>query len=54
MAKKKHVKMQCSACKKVNYYMKKSKGKAQVEKKLDLSKFCNLCRKHTAHKESKK
>jgi len=54
MAKKQFVKLQCSVCKRVNYFTKKSKGKTPTERKLDLSKFCKFCRKHTAHKESKK
>ena len=53
MAKKKNlfVKLQCSVCKRINYYVKKSKG---VEDKLALKKFCKFCRKHTLHKEMKK
>jgi large subunit ribosomal protein L33 len=53
MAKKKaFVKLQCETCKRVNYFTHKSK-KAE-EKKLTLKKFCNWCRKHTPHKETKK
>lgn len=56
MAKKKKpfVKLQCSECKKTNYFVHKSRGKAAVEKKLELKKFCKTDRKHTAHKEAKK
>ncbi|OGZ64723.1 MAG: 50S ribosomal protein L33 [Candidatus Staskawiczbacteria bacterium RIFCSPLOWO2_01_FULL_40_39] len=50
--KKPFLKMQCTVCKKVNYFTKKSKLLA--EKKLEMSKFCNRCKKHTLHKESKK
>jgi len=53
MAKKKPFsKIQCSACKEVNYFTKKSKKAA--EKKLEMKKFCNSCRKHTPHKEGKR
>lgn len=51
-AKKPFIKMQCSVCKKVNYFTKKTKKTA--EKKLELSKFCKWCKKHTVHKESRK
>ncbi|RLC40213.1 MAG: 50S ribosomal protein L33 [Candidatus Nealsonbacteria bacterium] len=53
MAKKKKpfIKLQCSECKRINYYTRKSKG---VEGKLELKKFCKWCRKHTVHKEAKK
>ncbi|MBZ9572955.1 50S ribosomal protein L33 [Patescibacteria group bacterium] len=52
MAKKKaFIKLQCSECKRINYYTRKSKN---VEKKLELKKFCKFCRKHTLHKEMKK
>lgn len=52
MAKKKPFsKLQCEACKRVNYFTRKSKG---VEGKLELKKFCRWCRKHTVHKEGKK
>jgi len=54
MAKKKKpfIKLQCSECKEINYFVKKSKGLA--EKKLELKKFCKKCKKHTLHKETKK
>lgn len=51
-AKKPFLKVQCSVCKNVNYFTKKSK--LAGEKKLELSKFCKFCKKHTLHKESKK
>ena len=50
--KKPFIKIQCTACKKVNYFTHKSKKIA--EKKLELKKFCKHCRKHTLHKESKR
>jgi len=53
MAKKKKIiiKLQCSVCKNINYYKRKSK-KAGT-KKLQLKKFCKKCKKHTLHKEIK-
>jgi large subunit ribosomal protein L33 len=54
MAKKKKTpltKMQCEACKEVNYFTRKTK---QVEGRLGLKKHCSSCRKHTQHKEMKK
>ena len=46
------VRLRCSTCKRVNYYTRKNKK--TVERKLEFKKFCKWCRKHTAHKESKK
>jgi large subunit ribosomal protein L33 len=49
------VKLQCSKCKNINYFVHKSKRlKSAVEKKLELKKFCKSERKHTIHKEIKK
>jgi len=50
--KKPFLKMACTSCKKVNYFTKKTK--AMLEKKLEMSKFCKACIKHTPHKEGKK
>ncbi|OGZ20486.1 MAG: 50S ribosomal protein L33 [Candidatus Nealsonbacteria bacterium RIFCSPHIGHO2_01_FULL_43_31] len=52
MAKKPFIKIQCQVCKKTNYFTRKTK--AVGDNKLELKKFCKWCRKHTAHKESKK
>jgi len=49
--KKPIIKLQCSECKRVNYFTKKPK---LMEGKLELKKFCKWCRKHTIHKEAKK
>jgi len=53
MAKKKTVmvKLQCKECKNINYFTNKTKA---VEDKLEMSKHCRICRKHTTHKEMKK
>jgi len=55
MAKKKtqFVKLQCSQCKKINYFVKKSKKTVIAGKKLELKKYCKHCKKHTLHKETK-
>jgi large subunit ribosomal protein L33 len=49
--KKALVKMQCTECKRVNYFTNKPKT---FEGKIGLKKFCKFCRKHTLHKEMKK
>lgn len=49
--KKPFTKMQCSVCKEINYFTRKTK---QVEGKLVLKKHCPVCRKHTEHKEGRK
>jgi len=50
--KKPFLKMQCTVCKNFNYFLKKTK--AMGDNKLEMSKFCNTCGKHTKHKENKK
>jgi large subunit ribosomal protein L33 len=52
--KKPFTKLACGTCKTVNYFTKKTKAATLAEKKLTLKKFCKGCRKHTAHKESRK
>ncbi len=51
-AKKPFLKVQCTVCKTVNYFTKKSKLMADT--KLEISKFCSTCHKHTVHKEGRK
>ncbi len=46
------IKLQCTICKRINYWS--SKNKRKVERKIEIKKFCKWCRKHTAHKETKK
>ncbi|MBU4351394.1 50S ribosomal protein L33 [Candidatus Parcubacteria bacterium] len=50
--KKPHLKIQCSKCKRINYFTKKSK--AVAEKKLEMKKHCKWCKVHTLHKEAKR
>ena len=46
------IKLQCSKCKRINYWS--SKNKKLVTRKIELKKFCNWCRASTPHKEAKK
>ena len=52
MPQKQLIKLACSKCKRINYYSRKNKKK--VERKIELKKYCNWCKKQTIHKESKK
>jgi large subunit ribosomal protein L33 len=45
------ISLQCGDCKRRNYSTTKNKKK--TTERLELSKFCPFCRKHTAHKETK-
>ena len=45
------VTLECQTCRQRNYTTTKNK-RANAEK-LELSKFCKFCRKHTGHKETK-
>jgi len=45
------IKLECSECKHVNYYSKKNKK--ILKERLELKKFCERCKKHTTHKETK-
>lgn len=44
-------KLECSDCKRVNYFTTRNKKK--LKNKLELKKFCNWCKKHLIHKEIK-
>ncbi|MEK7652796.1 MAG: 50S ribosomal protein L33 [Patescibacteria group bacterium] len=46
------IKLQCTVCKRTNYYT--SKNKKTIDKKIELKKYCKWCKAHTPHKESKK
>ena len=43
--------LQCTVCKERNYST--TKNKKTTTGRLEFSKFCNRCRKHTDHKETK-
>ncbi|MEK7094670.1 MAG: 50S ribosomal protein L33 [Patescibacteria group bacterium] len=45
------IQMECTACKTVNYHSKKNKK--TLKGRLELSKFCKVCKKHVGHKETK-
>jgi large subunit ribosomal protein L33 len=45
------VSMACTDCKRRNYSTTKNRRKSS--ERLELSKYCRFCRKHTPHKESK-
>ncbi|OGF23660.1 50S ribosomal protein L33 [Candidatus Falkowbacteria bacterium RIFCSPLOWO2_12_FULL_45_13] len=45
------IKLECTACKRVNYFS--NKNKKTLKNRLELKKFCPHCKKHTAHKETK-
>lgn len=42
----------CKECKNQNYVTKRNK--VNMEKKLEIKKYCKNCKKHTLHKESTK
>ncbi len=46
-----YVILQCSECKSRNYTVIKNKKK--LKEKLNLKKYCPVCKKHTLHKEVK-
>jgi large subunit ribosomal protein L33 len=46
------IKLQCSGCKRINYWSRKNKKK--VERKIEIKKYCKWCKKHIMHKEAKK
>ena len=43
--------LQCTVCKDRNYST--TKNKKTTAERLEFSKFCRKCRKHTTHKEVK-
>jgi len=46
-----NVTLQCGECKRRNYMTTKNKRKTTG--KLEFSKYCRFCRKHTPHREVK-
>lgn len=46
-----NITLQCGECKNRNYVTTKNKKK--TTSRLEFSKFCRFCRKHTPHKETK-
>ena len=47
------VNLECGECKNRNY-MTSVKAKQQTKTRLEASKFCRFCRKHTKHVERRK
>jgi len=45
------VTLQCGECKRRNYVT--TKNKKRTTAKLEFSKYCPWCRKHTPHKETR-
>jgi large subunit ribosomal protein L33 len=45
------ISLACNECKRRNYSTTKNKKK--TSERLEMSKFCRFCRKHTAHRETK-
>jgi len=45
------IQYQCQECKRKNY--SSTKNKKATPDRLEFSKYCKFCRKHTAHKEAK-
>jgi len=43
--------MECGECHRINYHSRKNKK--TIKARLELSKFCKWCKKHTPHKETK-
>jgi large subunit ribosomal protein L33 len=44
-----NVTLRCEDCKRRNYAT--TKNKKSTTEKLEFSKYCRFCRKHTSHKE---
>ncbi len=45
------MKLECSECKRVNYFSRKNKK--VLKGRMQLNKYCKFCKKHTLHKETK-
>ena len=45
------IKLECSVCKRINYFS--TKNKKMLKNRLEMGKFCKHCKKHTPHKETK-
>ena len=45
------IKMECTECKRINYFS--HKNKKILKDRLELKKYCKHCRKHVLHKETK-
>ncbi len=45
------IKMECTVCKTTTHHSRKNKK--IIKERLELSKYCNKCKKNTPHKETK-
>ncbi|MBI5654531.1 50S ribosomal protein L33 [Candidatus Uhrbacteria bacterium] len=45
------IKLECTACRRVNYHSKKNKK--TLKTRLELKKFCRHCKQTQPHKETK-
>ena len=45
------IKLECTTCKKVNYFSRKNKK--LLKNRLEMQKFCKTCKAHQMHKETK-
>lgn len=45
------ISLACTDCKTVNYHS--NKNKKMLKNRLEMQKYCKVCRKHTLHKEGK-
>jgi len=45
------IKLECTECKRINYFS--HKNKKILKERLELKKYCKHCRKHVLHKETK-
>ena len=51
MPQENQIKLECTACKRLNYHSQKNKK--TIKGRLQISKFCKWCKKHAPHKETK-
>jgi large subunit ribosomal protein L33 len=51
MSQENMIKLECTECKRINYYSRKNKK--NIKNRLQLKKYCKWCKKHTLHKETK-
>ncbi|MFA6417035.1 MAG: 50S ribosomal protein L33 [Candidatus Falkowbacteria bacterium] len=45
------IKLECTVCKTTNYHS--HKNKKTLKERLEMKKYCNKCKAHTIHKETK-
>ena len=50
MSKEQNIRLECQACKRINYFENKNR---HIKDRLEKNKFCKFCGKHIAHKETR-